>query len=680
MTALILKATLVFLLGGLAALLLHRRSAALRHLVWTATLAGALSVAVASPLLPDFRLRLKGWPSADPLESEKALTTVNDVASAAIEASGPVRTAAAPLRPSSSRTIQDLLPAFWLAGTLAILGWCVLGRLGLARLLRRAAALREPDWLASLEERRLAAGVAPPVRLFISPAVGSPATWGLLRPVIVLPPDAVTWSAERRRVVLAHELAHIARGEGIANLIGWAACALYWWHPLVWLASRRLRIEAERAADDHVLARGVPAVEYAAHLLDVARGSRAMRLLGASAIGMARPSTLEGRLLAVLDDTRSRLVPRVFTRRATWLGLAGVVLPLAAVAPSAEGRREPAAGAAMEERFQAPADTTLEQSYPARPGETLTLDLETGGSVRIEGWDEPTVRIRVRVGGMSWRQTTVEIAHRGPGIHLVTSLVGPRGTFSTTSTSRHFDIRVPRRYDLRIESSGGDLTILGVEGTFSGHTGGGAITIRNAKGSATLRTGGGEVEVSDSELEGRVTTGGGIVRVSRVSGNFRGSSGSGPVIRVGDNENEKGDLRGVVVEKDGRKFAVNEIRGADRGTLHIEKAGGGIDLDRAPNGAQVRTGGGEIRIGEGAGLVRARGFDGRFDLETAYTRSHGGTRIVSDWELYVSETQEWDSSQGTPRRYVRATGRAGNGSGHILVRLVNGNITVRRAR
>ncbi len=106
--------------------------------------------------------------------------------------------------------------------------------------------------------------------------------------------------------------------------------------------------------------------------------------------------------------------------------------------------------------------------------------------------------------------------------------------------------------------------------------------------------------MSESTLDGTVSTGGGKVVMDRVEGNLRGSSGSGPVIQVGDKPGEKRDLRDVKVKDERIEVGPNTD-----GTIHIEKAGGDIDLARAPRGAEVETGGGAIRIGEGRGAVSA---------------------------------------------------------------------------
>ena len=450
MIALLLKATVLLTLGWVAALLLSRRSAALRHLVWTGVLAAVVMLALASPLLPSLRV------SIGPLErAEARLTTVPVVNTISIPAQdqGPAAVTPNPqVTTRISRSPAEYLQLIWLAGGLAVIGWCVLGRLGLAWIRRRAQPLEEPSWQAELDAQRATCNVSRPIRLFLSNRVGSPATWGFIHPVIVLPTEAAGWTPERRSVVLAHELAHIARGDGLANLIGWVASALYWFHPLAWMAAKRLRAEAEKAADDYVLVRGVSPVAYAGHLLVVARGSRLIRLQGANAIGMARPETLEGRLIAVLDSNKNREAPRTLTRRATFGMLAGMVLPLAALTPtrSVEPKLpERPMGIAFPSQ-----DTTrdIDQRFPAKPGGTLTLDFKTGAGVRIEGWDEPALHIGGHLGGRDWRGTLLMIGPDQNGRTIRTRQDREQGNIST---SHYFDIKVPRQYNVRIESSGG---------------------------------------------------------------------------------------------------------------------------------------------------------------------------------------------------------------------------------
>jgi len=128
-----------------------------------------------------------------------------------------------------------------------------------------------------------------------------PMTWGVFRPVVLLPTEAAAWPAERLRAVLLHELGHVARRDWLTLAMAELAVALYWFHPLAWWAASRMRRERERACDDRVLAAGVGASGYAADLLEVARGLGGAKDNLLPAPAMARASNVESRLRAILD-------------------------------------------------------------------------------------------------------------------------------------------------------------------------------------------------------------------------------------------------------------------------------------------------------------------------------------------------------------------------------------------
>jgi len=78
-------------------------------------------------------------------------------------------------------------------------------------------------------------------------------------------------------------------------------------------------------------------------------------------------------------------------------------------------------------------------------------------------------------------------------------------------------------------------------------------------------------------------------------------------------------------------------------------------------------------------LVLPRNANATLDLETAYTEHYGKrTKIRSDWPLDVTETQEWDHSHGTPRKYVRVKQKIGKGGPLIRIRTVNGDIRIKQ--
>ena len=123
----------------------------------------------------------------------------------------------------------------------------LLGMLSLRRVARESTPVTDQAMLRLA--RRLAAriGLRRPVRLVLSPRREIPMTWGVLRPVILLPADAAGWSEERLTMALLHELAHVKRWDCLTQLVARAACAVYWFNPLSWLALARVRREQEQA-------------------------------------------------------------------------------------------------------------------------------------------------------------------------------------------------------------------------------------------------------------------------------------------------------------------------------------------------------------------------------------------------------------------------------------------------
>jgi hypothetical protein len=153
--------------------------------------------------------------------------------------------------------LSAVLLSIYAVGALLVLSRLLLGLTSLRRLLRDAAA--EP-WLAALQ--------GPGIPPLYSADVSVPLTFGVLRPVVLFPRIASTWTAAERQSALSHELGHIHRADWAAHVMSQVVVALLWFSPLVWHLSARIRLEAEHAADDSVLDHGVSASLYAGHLLN----------------------------------------------------------------------------------------------------------------------------------------------------------------------------------------------------------------------------------------------------------------------------------------------------------------------------------------------------------------------------------------------------------------------------
>ncbi len=333
------RVTILLAAVGLLELLLRRKAASLRHLLWSSALAGALAMPLLSGLIP--RWRIPVWEDLVPAPGTALFRTdVYGQAAAPPESAGEMR--AAQSGPSSGPASRGVrwLGLLWLAGALAV---CVQVLVGVAAVVRlRRKARNAPEAVSSLAAELAAGmGVRQRVRVLSAGSATTPMTWGIVRPVVLLPETVVSGSPERLRAVLLHELAHIARRDFPLHLIGQAACAVYWFHPLAWLARRRALGLRERASDDMVLAFGVKPSDYAMSLLQLSRSLAAPRLC--SALGICRTSRLEGRVKAILDPAQRRDRPSL--RSAAFAAAVAVLLAavLAAASPSLVSMEPPAA-------------------------------------------------------------------------------------------------------------------------------------------------------------------------------------------------------------------------------------------------------------------------------------------------------------------------------------------------
>ncbi len=175
-------------------------------------------------------------------------------------------------------------------GTLAAAGaWVAIAAALTGRQIRRARAARQhalaadpaPAWLtdeAAALGRRLR--LRRPVALRVSAIDGAAYLVGLLRPIIVLPAalvaDATAAGIAARRAALAHELAHVRRGDAALRLVQAAAATVFFFWPVVRLVNRRLDLAREQACDAWAIAVGpLAARDYARMLVDAARASAA---------------------------------------------------------------------------------------------------------------------------------------------------------------------------------------------------------------------------------------------------------------------------------------------------------------------------------------------------------------------------------------------------------------------
>jgi beta-lactamase regulating signal transducer with metallopeptidase domain len=373
------KATLVLIAAVAATFLLRRGTAGERHLVWLAALVGVLALPVLSriPAL-QFGILPSRFSSAVAPPASAPRTIV--IASSSEGADAPVIVTTAPsgVGPATTIRIGEAVPAIapvagtvvsiddgsaiapataapswaglpssmlrtiaivWASVAAVLLGWLAFGVLQVRRIVATATELASPDWTMPLCEVADRLDLEQPPRLVASDRIEMAFACRALAPTIVLPASSENWNDDRRRAVLFHELAHVKRHDLVSHTLGRIACALYWFHPLVWTAARNLRNESEKACDDLVLSCGARASDYAQHLLDMVTS---VRNYGAPALGipMARKKEFEGRMLAILDPAIRRVSRGRLHAAGVIAALSALSLTIAAAVPASSQAAE----------------------------------------------------------------------------------------------------------------------------------------------------------------------------------------------------------------------------------------------------------------------------------------------------------------------------------------------------
>lgn len=350
-----LKATAILLVASALRRLVGERSAAIRHLVGVIALGSIILIPVVQPLVPrlnvpiafwdrsTFRPVRKGGPT---LTSPRQGSNPTGVASSVVSA-----TETTPAEPIDTQSTALL--SIWAIGAALVAMRSLAGFWSLRALRAFGTHPMEDDDLAiHRDDLATVAGVSRPWELRRS-ATEEPAsalTWGVRRPVVLLPFSSDGWSRRRQATVLLHELAHVRRYDFLSLILSEIACALYWFHPLVWLGARAMRADAEAAADDVVLQAGVRPSDYAEELLHIAAeiGHRRTLLIQPGVPAM-NPTKIETRLQAVL-------APRASRRGLTQLHLLSAATAALAIIPAVAAWQSSAttdAAAARQERTEA---------------------------------------------------------------------------------------------------------------------------------------------------------------------------------------------------------------------------------------------------------------------------------------------------------------------------------------
>lgn len=270
---LLARSAALLLAGEILRRIAKTRTAAFRHrlLVWIFAL--LLLLPVLSVLFPEIPISIR-----KPAHESKALVTIVETPATVI---------------ASNKSEGTNWPLWiWLGGVVAGCLPLLAGTVSIRRMANRASFLSRPGG----------------IEVLISDRLRVPVAFGLFRPRVMLPAEARHWTRSRFDAVIAHECAHIQRHDLAIQLAVRIVSALWWFQPLAWMLSSKLRAESEFACDQEAIRRGLRPSDYASELVAVARDARYAGI-PVAAIAMVRSSDLEDRVRAILNPPKPSLKP-----------------------------------------------------------------------------------------------------------------------------------------------------------------------------------------------------------------------------------------------------------------------------------------------------------------------------------------------------------------------------------
>lgn len=221
-----------------------------------------------------------------------------------------------------------LLFAVYLVGFVFILVNLLLAISNTRKLVKNAEQIDNPKITKLVEELSAQFEIKKNVEIRTNAKISSPLMWGVISPQILLPAQYLMWEEARLRRVLAHELAHIARGDWLSKILSHLLCALFWINPLIWRAAKQGAWYAELACDDLVVSKLHCRAEYADDLLELSTDASHLQL---AVLAFIKKSELYMRINAILDGGKNRNAPGFILKSVILASVIVLLLPISAL-------------------------------------------------------------------------------------------------------------------------------------------------------------------------------------------------------------------------------------------------------------------------------------------------------------------------------------------------------------
>jgi len=424
------KASVIVVVALAATRIMRRRSAALRHSILAAAVACAATMPLLGPVTPSWHVDLGiGSTVVAPTAASTRVAASSGSATEGNEAQTVIafeRPNGNPGRPSGGNALVLL----WITGLAAGLGLLIVGVCRLRWLESRSRRVVTGPWVRIAGDVARRHGLARPPLLLESERPALLVTWGVMRPRIILPAGARTWTDDRIRVVLAHEIAHVIRRDWLLQTAAEVVRCVYWFNPILWIACAQMRQESEQACDDTVLQAGIDGRVYAGHLLEIARLFRRHRAAWVPAAAIAHRSSLERRVCAMLNSRVDRKPVTPLAALAVIAALVSITIPIAGLSVFAQTRFATVSGTATDETGAVLVNATLALSN-VRTQAKYEVRTDQSGAFEFVGLPAGDYAFEARVLGFAPLREDVTV---GVGESLQKNVALKIGTVQETIT------------------------------------------------------------------------------------------------------------------------------------------------------------------------------------------------------------------------------------------------------
>ncbi len=373
---------------------------------------------------------------------------------------------------------------------------------------------------------------------------------------------------------------------------------------------------------------------------------------------------------------------------------------------------EPETGSNGTSESEISGNKNINKSFDVEKGQKLSINLKTGGSISITGWEKNMVNVNAAFGGHNRDDILVEIKKSDSGLEINSKY---KQHHDSENGKAHFEIKVPFKFDLYIYTMGGELNIEGIDGKISGQTMGGGLTLSKLKGYLDLSTMGGNISLTGSDVDGNVHTMGGNVDFENVTGDVKGSSMGGKVTmknvtrKNGESKGDEVDISsmGGAIDVDDASNGANVSTMGGEISVHSAKKfvkaktmGGNIEIDEVDGSVNAATMGGNINVkeickpddsdrnidlqssGGDITLLVPDGFSMDIDITLTITknrdRDNRDYKIISDFDINRTQTDNWDYSKGSPRKYIHGKASIRGGKNKVKIETINGDVYLKK--